>query len=88
MRTLAGHAELTVTLADGTSLRELLGLLRDQLPPACVHQLLDVIVGGGSPALLLLNRRHVRTAEDFDRSLADGDVVAFVPPMEGGSGLG
>ncbi len=86
MRVLAGCAELTVMPAEGTSLAELLGQLRDRLPPACVRQLLDVIAsGGGGPALLLLNRRHVRTTEDLDRILADGDVVAFVPPMDGGS---
>jgi molybdopterin converting factor small subunit len=40
--------------------------------------------GTGPLALMLVNRAHPRGPTDLDRSLSEGDVVVFVPPMAGG----
>ncbi|MEE8391365.1 MAG: MoaD/ThiS family protein [Anaerolineae bacterium] len=85
LRALAGHPSLTLSLADGATLRDLFSALRDAVSPLFVEQVLAPFEAGNPPlALLLLNRTHLRASTELDRSLADGDVIAFVPPMAGG----
>jgi hypothetical protein len=55
------------------------------VPSAFSEQVLGPITEGESPsALLLLNRTIVAPAAALDRPLANGDVVAFVMPADGG----
>ena len=85
LRALAGHQSLTLSLADGSTLRDLFSALRDAVSPSFVEQVLAPLEAGDPPlAVLLLNRTHLRTSTELDRPLADSDVIAFVPPMAGG----
>ena len=85
LRALAGRQSLTLSLDDGSTLRDLFSALRDAVPPSFVEQILAPLEAGDPPlVLLLLNRTHLRTSTELDRPLVDGDVIAFVPPMAGG----
>ena len=85
LRILAGHHTLNLSLDDSATLRDLFSALRDAVPPSFVEQVLAPLEAGNPPlALLLLNRAHLRVSTEPDRPLADGDVIAFVPPMAGG----
>ena len=85
LRALASCHTLNLSLDDGDNLRDLFFALRDVVSPSFVEQVLAPLETGDPPlALLLLNRAHLRASTELDRSLADGDVIAFVPPMAGG----
>lgn len=85
LRTLAGHQSLTLSLTDKATLRDLLHVLRGLLPRLFVEQVVTPLETGAGPlALMLVNRVHPHGPTDLDRSLSEGDVVVFVPPMAGG----
>jgi molybdopterin converting factor small subunit len=85
LRALAGGQSLTLSLDDGSTLRDLFSALRDAVSSSFAEQVLAPLEAGGSPlVLLLLNRTHLRTSTELGRPLVDGDVIAFVPPMAGG----
>ena len=85
LRALAGCHTLSLSLDDEATLRGLLPVLRDAVSPAFLEQVLAPLEAGDPPlALLLLNRAHLRASTELDRPLADGDTIAFVPPMAGG----
>jgi molybdopterin converting factor small subunit len=85
LRALAGQQSLTLSLTDRATLRDLLHVLRGLLPAPFVEQVLPPLEAGTGPlALMLVNRAHPHGPTDLDRSLFEGDVVVFVPPMAGG----
>ena len=85
LRTLAGHHTLSLSLNDGATLRDLFSALGDAVSPSFAEQVLAPLETGDAPlALLLLNRAHLRASTELDRPLADGDIIALVPPMAGG----
>jgi molybdopterin converting factor small subunit len=85
LRALAGQQRLTLSLGEGDTLVDLLGELRKVLPMPFAEQILTSLGTGKGPIpLVLINGVHPRGPNDLDRPLADGDVVAFVPPMAGG----
>ncbi|MGQ9493799.1 MAG: MoaD/ThiS family protein [Anaerolineae bacterium] len=85
LRTLAGCQSQLVTLPDEAVLRDLLHHLADVLPASFRVEVLTPLEEGHAPlALLLVNGASLRYPQDLDRPLANGDVVAFVPPMAGG----
>lgn len=85
LRALAGSHTLSLSLDDGATLRDLFSALRDTVHTPFVEQVLTPLEAGEPHlALLLLNRAHLRASTELNRPLADGDVIAFVPPMAGG----
>ena len=85
LRVLAGCQEMTLPLADGATLRDLLHTLHKVLTAPFIEQVLDPLEASAGPLpLILINRMHPRDRAALERPLADGDVVAFVPPMAGG----
>ncbi|MBU0495328.1 MAG: MoaD/ThiS family protein [Chloroflexi bacterium] len=85
LRALAGCPELALSLPDGATLFDLLAALRQALPVPFVDQVVTPLETGAGPlALLLVNRAPVDSQVGLARSLTNGDVVAFVPPMAGG----
>jgi len=85
LQTLAGCPMLTLSLDSGATLRDLLSMLRDVLPVPFVEQVVEPLEAGNGPlTLVLINRVHLRGPGGLERPLAEGDVVAFVPPMAGG----
>ena len=85
LRALAGHQSLVLSLGEGDTLVDLLVELHKVLPTPFAEQILTPLGTGEGPIpLVLVNRVHPRGPNDLDRPLAEGDVVAFVPPMAGG----
>jgi molybdopterin converting factor small subunit len=84
-RALAGRHTLSLALEEGATLRDLLTALRDVVSPPFVEQVLSPLETNAPPlVLLLLNRVHVWDQDQLECPLAEGDVVAFAPPMAGG----
>lgn len=73
LREAIGTAVLTVTLPAGTDVAGLLAQLAHQLPNAKLSSLRFTVA---------VNRAFA----SVDRVLADGDEVALIPPVSGGSG--
>ncbi|MFC2030062.1 MoaD/ThiS family protein [Chloroflexota bacterium] len=87
LRTSAGISSLTLSLEDGATLRDALFALCDRVPASFLEQVVKPVIeikGDPPLALLLVNRTHLSGAAELDRPVADGDIVAFVMPMEGG----
>jgi molybdopterin converting factor small subunit len=85
LRALVGQRQRQALLTDRATLRDLLHALRGLLPAPFVEQVVTPLETGAGPlALILVNRAHPRGSGDLDRSLSEGDVVVFVPPMAGG----
>jgi molybdopterin converting factor small subunit len=84
LRTLAGHSSLNLSVRKGATLGEAVLALRDLVSPSFAEQVVEPLTEGKrSVALLLLNRTLYSEAE-WDRPMFEGDVVAFVMPMDGG----
>ena len=85
LRALAGHRSLNLSLDQGATLRDLLSALRDTVSLPFVQQVLTPLETNDYPyVLVLLNRVHLRAPSELERTLSEGDVIAFVPPMAGG----
>jgi molybdopterin converting factor small subunit len=84
LRALAGHRSLNLRstrshLARSTVCAARYGLLQ------FVQQVLTPLETNDYPyVLVLLNRVHLRAPSELERTLSEGDVIAFVPPMAGG----
>ncbi len=70
-RDLVGAAELRVDLPDGSTVRELVAQLRSRG---------DAFEDLPARPAVAVNRSYTR----LDETLADGDEVAFIPPVAGG----
>jgi len=87
LRLLAGTKELSVTVEDGTTLRQFLMHIRNFIDAGFHKAILVPLLDENNPApltLLMLNRRHNQTLDVLDEHLHDGDQLSFLPPMEGG----
>lgn len=85
-RILAGCEEKRFALEDGATVYELIAALRNHLPENFITQVVDPLEQSNRPyiPLLLLNRNHLKNRDELFVKLSDGDIVVFVPPMEGG----
>jgi molybdopterin synthase catalytic subunit len=72
LRERAGRSSVQRTLVDGTTAGELLAALRTDFP---------TLAGTGRIAIAV-NSEYT----DLEHPLADGDEVALIPPVSGGSG--
>jgi molybdopterin converting factor small subunit len=82
---LAGQTSLDISLGTGATVRDALLALAEVVPPAFTEQVLRPFRGPDPPlTLLLLNRAHLSGPEGLDCVLTEGDILAFVTPMEGG----
>jgi MoaD family protein len=81
-----GRTREQVTLAQGTTLRELLEEVFGRYGPEFRHQVLDEATGQvHSHILILVNGiAPSRLARGLDTPLSAGDVVVFTRPMSGG----
>lgn len=82
-RRLAGEKALEVSLAEGSTVRDLLRLLQEQRP-ALAGQTLD---GAGKLAPFVgvfVNGRDIRHLEGLDTAVGPADEVDIFPPVAGG----
>jgi molybdopterin converting factor small subunit len=85
LRSLSGLNDLSLSLDAGATVMDALLALGDALPPAFTDQVLGPLTEGEPPLfLLLVERKHLTGPDALDSALKDGDVLAFVTPMEGG----
>ena len=85
MRELAGCQQIDVELVQGDNLRNLLVKLNRKLPAQFVTQIIQPILNAKSNiTILMLNQKHIHYPDELKQLLDDGDVIVFVPPMEGG----
>ena len=73
LREMLGASELSLELADGQTVGDLYRELCDRYPRLAEY---------GSILLYSVNAEYVSP----DHALRDGDEVAFIPPVSGGSG--
>lgn len=74
-----------MSLPAGAGLRELLRALAVSLPAEFAREVIAPLQSGEAPsALLLVNTVNLPGPAGLDHALADGDTIAFVPPMSGG----
>jgi len=71
LRDLAGAGELACELPDGARVADVWRWLAERHPPVAPH---------GSSVSVAINADFAR----MDASVADGDEVAFLPPVSGG----
>lgn len=84
LRTLAGQSSLELSVEEGATLDDVLYALRDLGCTQFAEQVLEPL-SKGEPALgLLMLNRVLCSGAELDRLVFEGDVVAFVMPMEGG----
>ncbi len=73
LREAVGAKELSLTLADGATARDVWGLLLDEHPA----------IAPFADRLALCVNLEIRS---LDAELGDGDEIAFLPPVSGGAG--
>jgi molybdopterin converting factor small subunit len=84
-REWAATDQLLVTLHPPARVRDLLAALGEALGPRFQSQVLDDLARRRYTArVLLINGQHALARGGEDATLAAGDVVTLVPPMEGG----
>lgn len=84
LRTLSGQSSLNLAIEEGATLDDLLRALQDVVSLPFTEQVLEPLVQGEPVRGLLLLNRTLYSGAELDRPVFDGDVIAFVMPMEGG----
>jgi molybdopterin converting factor small subunit len=68
----------------GATLRDALFAAGERVSPSFAHQVIEPFLAGETAVPLLLLNRTLRSGLELDRTLGEGDTIAFVLPMEGG----
>jgi len=79
-----GGESLTLSLEEGDTVRQALRELGALLGPPFAVEVIEPLLSGTAPGILLLNRHNLRLPGGLESTLHDGDVLSFVPPMGGG----
>lgn len=81
----AGRDQMELNLSEGSSVENLLDILGKTLGPPFSNWAAEVLSGGVWPAVWVIkNNRVLMMPEEIKSTLAEGDVISFVPPLEGG----
>ena len=75
---------ITVGLKDGSTIKQLVSKLRSMVNPADKHLFREERIRG-SRVTILVNGRNIRTLQQFGTELSDGDIVTFLPLVDGGA---
>jgi molybdopterin converting factor small subunit len=84
LRSLAGLASLQLSLEEGVTLKDAVAAAGPLVSPAFADQVVEPLLEGKHTVPLLLLNRTLRSGADLDQPVGEGDIVAFVLPMEGG----
>jgi hypothetical protein len=68
----------------GATLRDALFAAGERVSPSFAYQVIEPFLAGETAVPLLLLNRTLRSGLELDRTLGEGDTIAFVLPMEGG----
>jgi len=84
LRSLAGQSSLQISLEEGATLRDVVLAVGMGVSPAFADQVVGPLLQGEPAVPLLLLNRRLCSGLELDRPVGEGDIVAFVLPMEGG----
>lgn len=85
LRELAGFSEEELEIGDGSTLTDLIRRITEKYGEEASSYLYVDETGDIDPTMqFLLNGVSIRSLQGFKTELADGDVVAVVPPIGGG----
>ena len=84
LRNLAGKGSLQLSLEEGATLKDALVVAGELVSPAFADQVVEPLLEGKPAVPLLLLNRALHSGAELDRPVGEGDIVAFVLPMEGG----
>lgn len=84
LRSLAGRGSLQLTLEEGATVQDAVSAVGRMVSPAFADQVVKPLLAGQPAAPLLLLNRKLCSRTELDQPVAEGDIVAFVLPMEGG----
>jgi molybdopterin converting factor small subunit len=84
LHSLAGLANLQLSLKEGATLKDAVVAAGELVSPAFADQVATPLLEGKPKVPLLLLNRTLRSGTELDQPLGEGDIVAFVLPIEGG----
>jgi molybdopterin converting factor small subunit len=84
LRRLAGQSSLQISLEEGATLRDAVSAVGRGVSPEFTDQVVGPLLQGEPAVPLLLLNRTLCSGAELDRPVGEGDIVAFVLPMEGG----
>jgi molybdopterin converting factor small subunit len=84
LRSLAGLASLQLSLGEGSTLGDAVLAAGSLASPGFLRQVAEPLLEDNSSAPLLLVNRALCSGAELNRPVGDGDIIAFVLPMEGG----
>ena len=84
LRHLSGKTEFTVSFQEGTSIKELVSKITQELPEL-KHTFSDQELNDSrSNSLVLVNGLEISVLDGYETKLKDGDEIVFVPVVHGG----
>jgi molybdopterin converting factor small subunit len=84
LRSLAGQGSLLLSLEEGATLKDAMVAAGERVSPAFTSRVVEPLLEGEPMVPLLLLNRTLRSRADLDQPVGEGDILAFVLPMEGG----
>jgi molybdopterin converting factor small subunit len=84
LRALADQDTLQLSLAEGATLRDAVQAVGAMVSKSFTTQVIEPLTESRPSAPLLLLNRAIRSGAGLDQPVGEGDIIAFVLPMEGG----
>ncbi len=84
LRDAAGTRRESLVIPEGSSFGDLMGVVAEKYGPVFHRYLFDDEGRERDYLSFMVNGVSVHSQEGFDTPLADGDVVAVLPPIGGG----
>jgi molybdopterin converting factor small subunit len=84
LRSLAGQGSLNLSLEEGATLEDAVVAAGELVSPSFTNQVVEPLLEGKPAVPLLLLNRTLHSGAELDQPVGEGDVIAFVLPMEGG----
>jgi sulfur-carrier protein len=84
LRHLSGKTQLTVNFKEGTSIKELVTEISQEMPALEKTFSDQQLNDSRSNSLILINGREISVLNGLETKLNDGDEIVFVPVVHGG----
>lgn len=84
LRHLSGKTQLTVNFKEGTSIKELVTEINQEMPALEKTFSDQQLNDSRSNSLILVNGREISVLNGLETKLNDGDEIVFVPVVHGG----